>query len=255
MARSRATGTVALLSAPGTLAAIDPLLRRAGVRLLRITTFSPVPTDSRRWVPRVHRAPPPDTIVATSRTGVGAGVAPWLLSGGKVRAAIEFWAVGPGTARALRSLGISGVKAPRQAGTAALGTALDRPAPRQILYFRSQTAGSTFARALRRRGHRVTEVTAYRLAPTTRISPTAHRKLARAKVWIVTSPSSLRALRDALTPSWYARHLGTAHLVVLGERSRREAAAQGFQHISVAPSATPGRFTRHLLRELRAGKA
>jgi uroporphyrinogen-III synthase len=255
MAAARAHGTVALLSAPGTLAGVDRLLHRAGVDLLRIETLSAVATDPRRWRGRVRRAPPPDTVIATSRAGVTTGVAPWLRSEGANRPSIEYWAVGPRTAQSLRLLGLRRVRSPRRPGTPALTDALERTVPRTILYFRSSTAGPTFAQALRRRGHRVTEVTSYRLATTAALTLPTRRALALATVWVATSPSSLRALRSGLSPSWYARRVASVRLVVLGERWRQEAAAHGFRHISVAVRPTPIPFTRHLLRELRAGRA
>ncbi|MGI0053651.1 MAG: uroporphyrinogen-III synthase, partial [Thermoplasmata archaeon] len=107
------------------------------------------------------------------------------------------------------------------------------------------------ARALRKRGHRVADLVVYRLTATPPPSARARRELARATLLVVSSPSGISELRRGLGPDGFARLLRRTRLVVLGDRSRRAARGHGFRRVSVAPSTTAQRFTRHLLGELR----
>ncbi|MGA8302670.1 MAG: uroporphyrinogen-III synthase [Thermoplasmata archaeon] len=247
----RSPSTVALLSAPGTLEAIDPLLRDAGVRLVRLASLVPRPVDPIVWLERLRRTPTPDTVVVTSRTAVSAGVGPWRRAAGPLPESLEFWAVGPGTAEALRRAGVRRVRRPRALGAMAIVNSLGRSPLRSIVYFRSDAAGPRVARALRDRGHRVIDLVVYRLKVPPRLTVRERRELSTAKLLVVTSPSGLSSLRRRLDRRTFARLSRTIPLVVLGERSRRAARGHGFRHCSLAPSTTAQRFTRHLLRELR----
>ena len=251
---SRASPTVVLLSSADTLAGIDPRLRRAGVRLVRLTAVEARPVEPARWLGRLARGPPPDTVVVTSRNAVRAGVVPWRRAGSGAPASVEFWAVGPGTASALHAAGIRRVHRPRVAGALAVARAIGRTPRRRVVYFRSDIAGPTLARELRQRGHRVVDVVVYRSVRPHRWSARARRALESADVLVATSPSSLTFLR-ALGRAAFARLASATPLVVLGDRSRRSARRHGFRHISVAPSTTAQRFTRHLLRELRNARS
>lgn len=249
--RSRSRPTIVLFSAPGTLRGIDPLIRRAGPRLVRLVSQKGRRIDAAVWMHRLLRAPGPDTVVVTSRTAVVAGVRPWRRTSGPFPRALEFWAVGPGTAQALREAGVRRVHRPRTVGAVAIARALYRRARRRVVYFRSDVAGSRLALALRGQGHRVVDLVVYRLQESPPLPTRARRDLSGADLLVVTSPSGLVDLGRRLDPPTFARLTRTARLVVLGERSRCTAHGQGFRHISVAPSTTAQRFTRHLLRELR----
>ena len=247
---SSASPTVVLVSSAGTLAGIDPLLRRAGIRLVRLTAVEARPVEPDRWLGRLARGPPPDTVVVTSRNAVRAGVVPWRRAGSRAPRPAEFWAVGPGTASALRAAGIRRVHRPRAVGAMAVARAVGRTPRRRVVYFRSDIAGLALARELRERGHRVVDLVVYRSVRPHRLSARARRALESADVLVATSPSSITFLRG-LGRAAYARLAHATPLVVLGDRSRWSARRDGFRHISVAPSTTAQRFTRHLLRELR----
>jgi uroporphyrinogen-III synthase len=249
--RARAPQRVALLGSPDTLAGVDERLKRAGVRLLRLASVEPKPVVPAVWLDRALRRPAPDTIVVTSRVGVEAGVRPWRRVVGRLPAATEFWAVGPGTAQALLRAGVRRVRRPATVGADALVRSLGGTRPRRVAYFRSDAAGPRLARALRRQGHRVTDLVVYRLMEPHRGSLRARRQLLRADLLVVTSPSGLAYLRREVPRADWSRLARSVPLVVLGERSRRAAKRAGFRHVSVAPSTTAQRFTRHLLRELR----
>jgi uroporphyrinogen-III synthase len=251
VARPLGPRTVALLAAEGTLAGIEPALARAGVRTLRIPILRPRLLPRSSWQSRLVRFPDVDTVVATSRVGVAAGVSVWRSSRRARGSRVEYWAVGPATARALRSTGARPVRRARHEGGVALARALDREPPRRILYFRSDRAGPGFARFLRRRGHHVADVVVYRLDSGSRVSARVRVVLQNANVWIATSPSALTVLRQAVGASAFSALRRSTRLVVLGEKSRAAAVAVGFGRVSVAPGTTTQRFTRHLLSVLR----
>ena len=119
----RVAPTIVLLTAPGTLREIDAPLQKAGVRVVRLEAVRPRPVDPRRWLPRVLRVTSPDTVVVTSRAGVDMGIRPWR-SERVPPSGLEFWAVGPGTALALRTAGIRGIHRPAAAGASNIAKAL-----------------------------------------------------------------------------------------------------------------------------------
>src|SRR5208282_677151 len=246
----RPSRTIAVLSASGTLEGIDPVLERAGVRVVRISTLESTPVPPERWRSRTAHGRTFDTVVVTSRTGVAAGIVPWLRTSGPRVGSPEFWAVGPGTSLALRGAGVRRVRRPRTAGTPALERALRRTDPRTILYFRSDRAGPVLARSLRRRGHRVSDVVVYRVAAATVLTARDRRRLTAAALWVATSPSSLASLSRGLPAPTWSRLRDTTPLVVLGERSRRAAIGLGVRRVTVVTVTTTQRFTRRLLRVL-----
>jgi uroporphyrinogen-III synthase len=246
---------VVLLSALGTLGGIDDRLGRAGVRLTRIFSVAFHPVDPKLWSTRLESSFAPDTVIVTSRTAVQTGVIPWLEGKTARTGPLLYWAAGPGTAAALRAIGIRTPRRPRTAGAAGILRALHRGAPRRVLYFRSDRAGPGLARRLRQQGHAVTDLVVYRLDDPPALPTEARRALRGADLLVAASPSSLSGLRRQLDRRTFLRLRRTARLVVLGERSKRAAQGHGFRRVSVAPSTTAQGFTRYLLRELRDAAA
>lgn len=243
--------TVVVAGGPGTVPLLDDLLRGAGVRAVRISTFVPHPTDPGRWLSRLRRSAPFDTVVITSRHAVAAGLVPWVHDRGPLAGTVQFWAAGPGTAKALRAAGVQRVRRPRGLGAEALLQELGKRAPRNIAYLRSDRAGPGLARALRGRGHRVVEALVYRLAPMTTLSARERGALRRADVWIATSPSALSVLRRQLGPRAFGSLRKKTRLIVLGGRSLRAARGHGFRGVLRAGSTDAQRLTRLVLRGLR----
>lgn len=242
--------TVVLLSAPGTLRGIDARLRKERVRFARLPILDLVPIASQGWSRRLLRAPAPDLAIVSSRAAVRYGVVPWRRAHSAEAQAVRFWAVGPGTAAALRVAGVRRIRRPRTVGTRALLASIGADPPHRIVYFRSDVAGPTLARQLRNAGHQVTDLVAYRVTPGRPLRAIDRETLRRAKFVITTSPSSLDALRDRTEIRLFRRIRSRATLIVLGDQSRRAARTHGFEKILVAPSTTAQRFTRFLLQEL-----
>ena len=251
----RAPPTIALVSVPGTLSEVDPLLRRAGVLLVRLASVRIQAVEPSEWLHRLLRTPRPDTVVITSRAAVNSGVRPWFRGSKPDLAALDFWAVGPETARALREAGIRRVHRPRSVGALGIARALGRAAPRNIVCFRSNAAGPRLARSLRSLGHRVSDVVVYRLESGPRFSERSRRALVSADLIVISSPSGLSEVRHRLDRTTFGKIAKTRRIVVLGERSLRSARGHGFRQVSVVPPTTAQRFTRHLLRELEHARA
>jgi len=242
--------SVVVYAAPGTLAGVDRSLRRAGVLVARLASIDRAGVDPARWLPRLARGPVPDAVIVSSRAAVDHGVGPWRAAVGPRARGVEFWAVGPGTAGALRRLGIRRVRRPRRIGSVALAAALGRSPPRRLVYFRSDRAGGDLGRSLRRGGHRVIAPIVYRVRSPRALRPRERQTLESAALIVVSSPSGLASLRERLGARRFSRLARATGLVVLGARSARAARRLGFRRVSVAPSTAAHRFTRHLLREL-----
>ncbi len=243
--------TVVMLSALGTLDGVDPLLRRAKVRPVRVRSVEPRPVDPVMWLGRLSRSPRPNTVVVTSRGAVAAGVRPWRRAVGPFPSDLEFWAVGPGTANALRAAGVPRVRRPRTVGAEGVAKSLRTGPSRRIVYLRSDLAGPGLTRALRRAKHRVVDVVVYRVEMPPPLTARERREITTADLLVVTSPSGIADLAYRLGRTPFSRLVRATPLVVLGERSRRAARRRHFRKVTIAPSTTPQRFTRHLLRELR----
>jgi len=253
--RSRTRPTVVLVSGPGTLGTVDPVLRRHGVRPVRLTAIEPRPIGPEHWMERVLRWPTPDTVVVTSRAAVAAGICPWRRVLGELPPKVEFWAVGPGTASALREAGVRRVRRPNTAGASALAEVLGSAPTRRVLYFRSERAGPALARSLRRQGHQVLDPVVYRLQSPSSFPTRNRQELARADLLVVTSPSGFTELKRRLDRATFSHLTNNVPTIVLGGRSLRRAREYGFRRASVSPSTGAQRFTHHLLAELRHAHA
>ncbi len=247
--------TVVLVAARGTLSGVDALLRRSGARPVRVRVLETRPVPPERWLQSALRAPAPDTIVVTSRAAVDAGLGPWRRAVRGSRPLVEYWAVGPGTAAAVRGVGVRRVRRPPSLGASALVRALRRPTPRTVLYFRSDRAGPAFGASLRRQGHRVVDPVVYRLGRTPPLPARTRAAFRRVALLVVTSPSGLSELRRRLGAAAFDRLARRVPLVVLGAQSRDAARKSGFRRISIAPSPRAQPFTRHLLAELSRAAA
>ncbi len=236
---------VVLLTGPNALEPIVEALRVGGATVTRLVVVEPEPLPPLAWRPPLSSIGPVDDVVVTSRSGVTAGVVPWREAGRRARR-VRYWSSGPATAAALRSAGVTNVREPPGLGGAAVVRGIG-PGRRRILRLRSDRAGPSLARALRARGHTVTDVVVYRTRLRTRFERSERTRLAHADLILATSPSAIRALVAAFDPPELARLARRVPLVVIGPRSARAARAAGFVRISVTPSLTAQRFTRPFL--------
>ena len=236
---------VVLLTGPNALEPIVRALRGAGATVTRLVVVEPEPLPPPAWRPPLSSIGAVDDVVVTSRYGVLAGVVPWRAAGRRARR-VRYWSSGPATAATLRSVGVTNVREPPGLGGAAVarGIGVGR---RRILRLRSDRAGPSLARALRARGHTVTDVVVYRTRLRARFERSERTRLTHADLIIASSPSALRALIAALDPPALERLTHRVRLVVIGPRSARAARAAGFFRISVAPALTAQGFTRQLL--------
>lgn len=247
MARPRALRVV-LLSSRETLPGLGPALRSAGVRFHRVVAIVP---EACRPRPLGGPIPPTrsvDTVLVTSRHAVGPALRAWTRpqTGG---ATPEIWAAGPGTAERLRRAGVRRLHIGSGAGAGGIVQRLGGR-PRTIVHVRSDLAGDSLARELRERGHRVVEIVAYRVRPA--LSEIRRRRLALldADVLILTSPSVVSALHDALGSTRVRELARRKTAIVLGGRTARAAEAAGFHPVVVPPTTTPQRFARRIVRSV-----
>lgn len=237
---------VVLLSARETLRGLGPAVRAEGLRLRRIEAIRSHPAPlggGRRGAAGRARY---DTIIVTSRHAARRALLTWALAG-KEGPMPEVWAAGPGTAAALRRLGVRRVRQGTGLGSDGIVRRLGARR-RRVVHLRSDLAGHALARTLRAAGHQVREVVAYRVEPTPGEIRRRVAELRRAAALVLTSPSAVDSLRRAVGPK-AVREIGRrTPAVVLGERTARAVAAAGFRTVAITPTPAPQRFARLLVR-------
>ncbi len=245
---------VAIIGSPETLLGAERGLRRSGIRVDRIPVFRYVPTPRAPLRRSLAKFGPYDVLLLTSKESVrvmaGLGV---LRARGRVRYDPEIFVAGPATARALAAFGrIVTWRAAGGLGRAAAEPLAHRP-PLRVVYPRSDRAGPSLARRLRRHGHTVLDLVAYRVAPVVRPTRPMAERLRRARCVLVTSPSALSYLRRSLGPSAFGELRRRAGLVVLGTTSARAARGHGFRGVRIVPEVSGTAVRDFLLAEMAHG--
>lgn len=240
--------SIVLVGAADTLPGLEQQLRRKRAMLRRVVVLRSIPLTAaslRRITGRMGRF---DTLVVTSRAAARTFLAEPNVRGHLGRmSGIEVLAVGPGSANALRRVGLAPAWVAEGGGRAAVESHLLAVRPRRILYPRSARAGSGLAEALRRQGHSVFDPVVYRLGRPRPIRAGEARLIFHADILVVASPSALSHLRAGLGQDRFRRLRSRAGLVVLGDRSARAARGHGFRAVQVAPTTAEQAFTRFLL--------
>ena len=242
---------ILLAASDHALSEIERALRRTA-DLRRWITVRGRPVPARRLRRRLAGVRPVDGVILTSAAAVESFVAPvlprvWQSEWRRLR----YWASGPTTARALRRRGGPRAIVGRPEGAEGIARALAHSPPLRLLYPRSDRAGPELARRLRRSGHRVIEVIAYRHLRVGRASDRSRQWAERADLVIVTSPSAWEGLGRALGPAGIEALRRSAHWITLGPASARRLRADGVRSRTVAPGSPAQRFTPFLLRRPR----
>jgi uroporphyrinogen-III synthase len=242
--------SVAFLATADALEEEELRAKAAGLLVDRYESVRFERRPASEWLPRLATSRPPDLLLVTSRRGVEFGLAPYLRSAVRTGQP-EIWAVGPRTAAEARRRVGRTVRQPQRTGSMGLLAALGNGRQRRVLHFRSDLAGNGLARALRGRGFRVREAIPYRAVPAHPAGRAKRARLLRAAVWVAASPSAIRGARRLFSRAdWRAVGANTP-LLVLGDRSAREARAAGFRRVVTVPPGRPQRFTQRLLDEAR----
>lgn len=165
-----------------------------------------------------------------SAMGRALSAGPGALVGGDTRVA----AVGAGTARALREVGIRVDLVPAAAESAAALAAAwpTEPPGRTVLLPRSDRAADTLPDSLRAAGYRVQTVRAYRTAPLPVPGPVAAELTAgRIDAALVTSPSTASALAATALPDGLV-------VIAIGQPTAEAAARRGISVSAIADRPT-----------------
>jgi|SRR5579875_1158118 len=214
----------------------------------RLITVRSRPVPARRLRRRLAHLRPVDGVILTSPAAVESFLAPVLphLWPSEWRH-LRYWASGPATAEALRRRGGPRATIGAPEGAEGIVRALARSPPLRLLYPRSDRAGPGLARRLRRSGHRVIEVVAYRHRPVGRANEGSRRWAETVDLVVVTSPSAWEGLGRALGPSGIDALRRSARWVTLGATTARRLRADGLRSRTLAPGSPAQRFTPFLL--------
>ena len=171
--------------------------------------------------------------VLADRAQESAGSLPQLLADGAVRVA----AIGPGTARALREVGVEPDLVPRSPSTSrTLVEAWPEPSePPRVLFPRGDLASTTVTEGLHARGWDVTDVVAYRTIAAAPPPPDVREAWADGTIHaaLLTSASTVRELAAQLgTPP------SSTLLIGIGPSTAAEAARLGLPLAGVATEQT-----------------
>lgn len=212
MRSAACVSSVAILTrAPEDNAPLAVELRSRGVRVLDVPCVRTEPlADASALRAAIASVAPDDLLVLTSRAGADAVAA----CARDVRCDVA--AVGAATAERARDLGMRVSFVPSAASAGALAREL--PLPRgEVVLARSDLADASLPRALRERGARVREVTAYRTVARALGDVRAAREAIERgdATVVVASPSAV----DALVVALGAEVLRRARLVAIGERT------------------------------------
>jgi len=220
-------------------AAIRRAAARLGARVLALSPWKLAPRDDRATRAELRAALAARRVLVTSPAAVRAASALQPL---RRRPGQQWFAVGAGTAAALRRAGVDEVAAPARMDSEGL---LALPGLRGV---RGSDVGmltapggrGRIAPALRRRGARVIRADVYERVPVAP-SPRAVSTLLRldAPAWLLLSSGEALERLLAALPADAAHALRRAGVVAASERLASLAREQGFERIVTAASARP----------------
>jgi len=232
---------------------LESALEQAGMEPLRLPLLAFEPGGDAEAFSRALRESGTDWVFVTSRRAV-----PAVAAARPFQARVA--AVGPGTAAALEAAGVKvdilaeGVGAPALLGAfaAAVGTA-ERAGVQRILWPTSDQALSLPSRLpdeLAAMGHELLAFEAYRTRLLKPAREVFEEALARAAAAIFTSPSTVRALREAAEAHGLTESCLSLPAVCFGGRTERALNAAGFRRIIATGDATPASLVEALKAEI-----
>lgn len=251
-------GRVVLLTRPtGRTAALAARLAGLGARAVsRPTIAFDLPSDPAAMQAAIARADGYAWIAVTSPQGAQALAAAWRRAGCRGAGPLaRLAAVGEGTARALRDLGLP-VALVGSGDAASLGAALGEAARsgERVLVVRPETARDVLPEALAGRGLEVEAVAFYRTVAAKDVGETA-RRLARGEfdAAVFSSPSTFHRLRAAgESVDGFAPALLALRRVAIGRVTASALAAGGHPAAAVAASPSDEGLVEALLRVFSA---
>lgn len=185
-----------------------------------------------------------DRLEAAASTQIAAGSAPDAPAqqhhaAARALAGIKLAAVGPATAAALSTYGLTADLVPDRAAGRHLAAALGDVSGLRILLPRSEVALADLPEALRARGALVTEVVAYATRPAPADQRTLENVLAgRFDAALFFSPSALNGFASQVGPRRLDEVLRGSGVICVGETTARAARAQGLADAQAAPEPT-----------------
>ncbi len=228
----------------GSLEGLSRHLRRSGHRVARVETIRSEPVRIARRPAWLGRSPPPDLWIVTSRSVVDPFLRAhpgWLSGLARIPRVV---AVGPGTRKALVSVGVRRAEGAPGGGSGALLARLGPLDGLRVIYLRSDRAGAGLGRSLRRRGARVRERVVYRLRGARGAGAAERRRLLGATAWAVSSPSALSGLRRVLGARPFDRRIAEVRCFAMGDRTARAIRRAGGRRVVAArPSTEEGLTT------------
>ncbi len=245
---NRSDRRVAVVSRADSLTGAVAHLSASGWTVVRVPTIATEPVRSSGVPGWTRRRPVADLWVVTSRAVVDtlrSAPGEWRSA---LRSIPSIVAVGPSTARALRTGGFERVGIVSTGGSRELLRAIGPVRGRRILHLRSDAAGPRLAQRLRRRGARVIDRVVYRVVPAAPARAAARTRIGSIPVWVVASPSALVGLRRVLGDAEFDRRISTVRLFAMGERTTRAARSAGARRVE-APSRSTEEDLTNLLEQ------
>lgn len=241
---------IALIAAAGSLVTLERRLAGRGWRPVRLEAIRTEPVRIRSVPTWLGRRPPADLWIVTSR----AVITTFLASHGhwreRLRTVPKVVAVGPGTALALRRIGVRNLARVTRRGARALLAGLGPVDGVRILYLRSDRAGPDLARRLRARGARVMDRIVYRTRSGKRLPRRRRDRVGSIPTWVISSPSALAGFQGMVGRAVFRRYCGTAQGFGMGARTAAAMRRSGIRRVVAPKESSEEGFTKVLEKAL-----
>ncbi len=230
---SRSPRAVLLAAPADRVAALAPVLRALGLRVLEAPVVETAPPENEGALDAALGQAPYDWVIFTSARGVEAVARRCRALGLRPDdVARRAAAVGPATAAAALSEGFPASATPREFVTDAIPEILGDIRGARVLLARADLATPALERALASRGATVTRVAAYRTLRST--APVVLADAAAADGVLFTSASAVRFLAQALGDLPMQELTTRATAFCIGPVTAAEATGAGFARVRVA---------------------